>query len=138
MDKVIHHYGDASSFLSLTRLSRQAFSLLFDAIFLDNQEPKKAGRPLRTDPAAQLCLYLFFYWEYYGWHLIGQSIGFPSMSTRNALIWCLCSLYSHLMHVTEGGAECMELNIKREAVLKDLSCQPTINARELKGAINQF
>jgi hypothetical protein len=55
----VYHCGDASSFLSLTGLSRQAFLLLFDVLFLDNQQPKKASRPLLMDPTAQLGWYLF-------------------------------------------------------------------------------
>jgi hypothetical protein len=42
------------------------------------------------------------------------------------------------MHVTDGGADFMQLNIKGEVVLKDLSCRADINAHELKRAINQF
>jgi hypothetical protein len=62
----LYRHGDASSFLTMTGLSWQAFSLLFDVLFPDNQQPKKAGRPPLMDPTAQLGLYLF-HWYYNGY-----------------------------------------------------------------------
>ena len=55
----LYHYGDASSYLSLTGLSCQAFTLLIDALILDEQ-PHRTGRPQLMHPTTPLGLYLFY------------------------------------------------------------------------------
>jgi hypothetical protein len=54
----LYHFGDASSSLSLTGLSHQAFTQLYDTLFLDEQ-PQRTGSPQLIHPTAQLVLYLF-------------------------------------------------------------------------------
>jgi hypothetical protein len=79
----IYRYGNASTFWSLTRLSRQAFSLLFNVLFIDdNQQPNKAGRPLLMDPIAQLGLYLFF---------IGSTMGIKHLCLISGVTPLVCS-----------------------------------------------
>jgi len=55
----LYHYGDESSFLNLTGLSRQAFNQLYYVLFLDMQM-QRTGRPQLMHPTGQLGLYLFF------------------------------------------------------------------------------
>jgi hypothetical protein len=57
----LYRYGDASSFLTMTGMSRQAFLQLFDVLFIDgHQQRYRGGQPPLMDPIAQLGLYLFF------------------------------------------------------------------------------
>jgi hypothetical protein len=57
----LYHYGDDSSFLTMTGMSRPAFLQLFDALFMDgHQQHYRGGQPPLMDPIAQLGLYLFF------------------------------------------------------------------------------
>jgi hypothetical protein len=51
--------GDASSFPTMTGLSRQAFSLLHEVLFL-GQQPQRTGRPQLMPSTAQLGLFLFY------------------------------------------------------------------------------
>jgi hypothetical protein len=71
----LYRYGDASSFLTMTGMSRQAFLQLFDVLFIDgHQQHYRGGRPPLMDPIAQLGLYLFF---------VGSTMG----------IKCLCLIF---------------------------------------------
>ena len=57
----LYRYGDASSFLTMTGMSRPAFSQLFNVLFMDGHQQRfRGGRPPLMDPIAQLGLYLFF------------------------------------------------------------------------------
>ena len=55
----LYLYGVASSFLTMTGLSREAFTLLHDVLFA-NEQPQRLGRPQMMTSTAQLGLYLFF------------------------------------------------------------------------------
>ncbi len=55
----LYQYGDESSFLNLTGLSRLAFNQLFDMLFLDEQM-QRTGRPQLMHPPVQLGLSLFY------------------------------------------------------------------------------
>jgi hypothetical protein len=78
----LYRHGDASSFLTMTGLSRQAFSLLLNVLFPDNQQPKKAGRPPLMDPTAQLGLYLFY---------IGSTMGIKHLCLIFGITPSVCS-----------------------------------------------
>jgi hypothetical protein len=57
----LYRYGDASSFLTMTGMSRPAFLQLFNVLFIDGHQQRfRGGRPPLMDPIAQLGLYLFF------------------------------------------------------------------------------
>jgi hypothetical protein len=67
----LYHYGDASSFLTMTGMSRQAFLQLFDVLFIDShQQCYRGGRPPVMDSFAQLGLYLF---------LVGSTMGIKNL-----------------------------------------------------------
>jgi hypothetical protein len=72
----------------MTGLSRQAFLLLFDVLFPDNQQPKKAGKPPLMDPTAQLGLYLFF---------IGSTMGIKHLCLIFGVTPSVCSRTIHAM-----------------------------------------
>ena len=55
----LHRHGDASSFLNMTGLTRHAFSLLHDVLFV-GQQPQRMGRPRLMESTAQLGLFLFY------------------------------------------------------------------------------
>jgi len=83
-----YHYGDASSFLTMTGMSRQAFLQFFDMLFADcHQQPNKGARSLLMDPTAQLGLYLFFVGSTMGIkHLHPQSV--VELLQQCYLWWC--------------------------------------------------
>jgi hypothetical protein len=57
----LYRYGNASSFLTMTGMSQQAFLQLFDILFMDGHpQHYRGGSPPLMDPIAQLGLYLFF------------------------------------------------------------------------------
>jgi hypothetical protein len=86
----LHRYGASSSFLSLTGLLQQAFSLLFDLLFPDNQQHKKVGRPPLMDPTAQLGLYLFFI----GSTMVIKHLSFIFGITPSVCIRTICAMLS--------------------------------------------
>jgi hypothetical protein len=49
----LFHCGDASTFLTMSGVSRQAFTLLHDVLFLGEQ-PQRTGQPLLMQSTAQL------------------------------------------------------------------------------------
>jgi hypothetical protein len=55
----LYRHGDASSFLNMTGLTRHAFSLLHDVLFV-GQQPQRMGRPRLMESTAQLGLFLFY------------------------------------------------------------------------------
>jgi hypothetical protein len=55
----LYHCGNASLFLIMTGMTRYAFTLLHDLLFL-GQQPQRTGRPQPINPTAQLGLLLFF------------------------------------------------------------------------------
>jgi hypothetical protein len=54
----LYHCGDTSSFLTMTGMTRQAFTNLHHVQFV-GQQPQRTGRPQLMDPTAQLGLFLF-------------------------------------------------------------------------------
>jgi hypothetical protein len=59
----LYYHGDSSSFLLMTGLTRRAFTVLLNMLFVDNNQQhivRKRGRPDLLDSIAQLGLYLFF------------------------------------------------------------------------------
>jgi hypothetical protein len=71
----LYHYGDASSFLTMTGMSWQAFLQIFDVLFVDHhQQPNKGGRPLLMEPTAQLGLFKFFVGSTIGISLVVQKL----------------------------------------------------------------
>jgi hypothetical protein len=70
----LYCYGDASSFLMRTGMSRQAFLQLFDVLFIDGH---------LMDPIAQLGLYLFF---------VGSTMGIKHPSVCSHTIIAMLSL----------------------------------------------
>jgi hypothetical protein len=55
----LYRHGDASSFLNMTGLTRHAFSLLHDVLFV-GQQPQRMGRPRLMESTSQLGLFLFY------------------------------------------------------------------------------
>ncbi len=62
-------FGDASSFLTMTGMTRCLFGLLYDVLFL-GQQPQETGRPQVMDKPTQLGLFLFF---------IGSTMGYKHL-----------------------------------------------------------
>ena len=57
----LYRHGDASSFLNMTGLTRHAFSLLHDVLFVGQQPQRRGrGRPQLMESTAQLGLFLFY------------------------------------------------------------------------------
>jgi hypothetical protein len=77
----LYHCGDASSFLTMTGLSRQAFSLLHDLLFL-GQQPHRTGRPQLIPSTAQLGLFLFY---------IASTMGYKHLSMLFGINPSTCS-----------------------------------------------
>jgi hypothetical protein len=65
----LYHHGDASSFLTMTGMTRNAFTILHDVLFF-GQQPQRTGRPQLMNPNAQLGLFLFF---------IGSTMGYKHL-----------------------------------------------------------
>jgi len=65
----LFHFGDASSFLTMTGMTRRSFRLLHDVLFLGHQR-YEFGRPQLMDKPAQLGLFLFF---------IGSTMGYKHL-----------------------------------------------------------
>jgi hypothetical protein len=65
----LFRFGDASSFLTMTGMTRHAFQLLHDVLFL-GQQPQETRRPQLIDKPAQLGLFLFF---------IGSTMGYKHL-----------------------------------------------------------
>ena len=65
----LYHHGDASSFLTMTGMTRNAFTILHDVLFFGEQ-PQRTGRPQLMNPTAQLGLFLFF---------IGSTMGYKHL-----------------------------------------------------------
>jgi hypothetical protein len=77
----LYHCGDASSFLTMTGMSRQAFTLRHDALIF-NEQPQRTGRPQLMHPTAQLCLFLFF---------IGSTMGYQHLCLIFGITPTVCS-----------------------------------------------
>ena len=77
----LYLYGDASSFLTMTGLSREAFTLLHDVLFA-NEQPQRLGRPQMMTSTAQLGLYLFF---------IGSTMGIKHLCLIFGITPTVCS-----------------------------------------------
>ena len=65
----LYHHGDASSFLTMTGMTRNAFTILHDVLFFGEQH-QRTGRPQLMNPTAQLGLFLFF---------IGSTMGYKHL-----------------------------------------------------------
>ena len=77
----LYHCGDASSFLTMTGMSRQAFSLLHDILFLGEQS-QRTGRPPLMQSTGQLGLFLFF---------IGSTMGYKHLCMLFGITPSVCS-----------------------------------------------
>ncbi len=56
----LYRHGDASSFLNMTGLTRHAFSLLHNVLFVGQQRQRRGrGRPQLMESTAQLGLFLY-------------------------------------------------------------------------------
>lgn len=100
----LFHCGDASSFLTMTAFSRQAFSLLHGVLFL-GQQPQWTGqgRPQLMSSTAQVssCFILVAHW--------GSSTSNCSVIINKMLSLVVCKLQRHpLARVKFPDAESME------------------------------
>jgi hypothetical protein len=89
---MLYRHGDASSFLIMTGMSRQAFLQLFDVLFIDGH---------LMDLIAQLGLYLFF---------VGSTMGIKHLLLD---FWCYTlslQLYNN-SNVIVGGAKVEETSM---------------------------
>jgi len=99
---MLYRHGDASSFLIMTGMSRQAFLQLFDVLFIDgHQQHYRGGWPPLMDLIAQLGLYLFF---------VGSTMGIKHLLLD---FWCYTlslQLYNN-SNVIVGGAKVEETSM---------------------------